>query len=219
MSLNANTSNIVSSIYTSRRVLLEQMEYNGYDISEYTTFSINEISIMYNNKQMDMIMSSLGGDGGDGGTGKKIFVKYYLGKSMTTKILQDIIDEIFYLDETLKKTDTLCIVVKEEINDSMMAFLQHIWDTDGIYVVIRNLARLQFNILKHKLVPEHRLLGDAEIAEIKNKYNITNNNQFPRISRFDPVCVAIGLRPNEICVIKRPSKTSITSNYYKMCIN
>ena len=39
----------------------------------------------------------------------------------------------------------------------------------------------------------------------------------PQISRYDPVAQAIGLRPGQICKITRPSKTAITSNYYRIC--
>ena len=49
------------------------------------------------------------------------------------------------------------------------------------------------------------------------RYNITDKVQFPNISRFDPVARAIGLRPGQVCGITRPSKTSIESNYYRIC--
>jgi len=49
------------------------------------------------------------------------------------------------------------------------------------------------------------------------KYNIMDKSQMPDISRFDPVALSIGLRPNEICKIIRTSKTSIQSIYYRIC--
>jgi DNA-directed RNA polymerase subunit H (RpoH/RPB5) len=50
------------------------------------------------------------------------------------------------------------------------------------------------------------------------KYNITDKNQFPDISRFDPVARAIGLRPGQVCHIIRPSKTAIETDYYRVCV-
>jgi DNA-directed RNA polymerase subunit H (RpoH/RPB5) len=50
------------------------------------------------------------------------------------------------------------------------------------------------------------------------KYNIDELSQFPEISRFDPVACVIGIKPNEICEINRPSKTSINANYYRICV-
>ena len=51
------------------------------------------------------------------------------------------------------------------------------------------------------------------------KMNIVDNSKIPEISRFDPVAIAIGLRPGDICEIIRPSITSITGTYYRYCIN
>ena len=56
------------------------------------------------------------------------------------------------------------------------------------------------------------------IPDIMKKYNIDNLIQFPEISRFDPVASVIGIKPNEICEIIRPSKTSIYSEYYRVCV-
>ena len=84
--------------------------------------------------------------------------------------------------------------------------------------MLQNIKRLQFNILDHILVPEHRVMDNNNVEEIMRKYNITNKNQFPDISRFDPVAQIIGLRPGQVCNILRSSKTAIITNYYRVCI-
>jgi DNA-directed RNA polymerase subunit H (RpoH/RPB5) len=50
------------------------------------------------------------------------------------------------------------------------------------------------------------------------KYNILIKIHIPDISRFDPVAQVIGLRPGKVCQIIRPSKTSVTANYYRVCV-
>ena len=60
-------------------------------------------------------------------------------------------------------------------------------------------------------------LNKTEKEFIMEKYKIINEKQLPEISRFDPVASAIGLRPGELCEITRPSTTSITSKYYRLC--
>ena len=77
---------------------------------------------------------------------------------------------------------------------------------------------LQYNILEHEYVPDHRILSAIDVAKIKQLYNITNDSQFPEISRYDPVAQVIGIRPGQICEITRPSKTAISSKYYRICI-
>jgi DNA-directed RNA polymerase subunit H (RpoH/RPB5) len=55
---------------------------------------------------------------------------------------------------------------------------------------------------------------------MKQKYFITNPQvQLPNISRFSPVAQAIGLRPDQICKIIRPSKTAINTVFYRICLN
>ena len=120
--------------------------------------------------------------------------------------------------ETLQKEDTLFIIIKDEPNETLINEIKHIWEAEGIFIVIESIKRLQFNILKHVLVPPHRIMLESEVREIEKKYNITDRTLFPDISRFDPVARAIGLRPGNVCHIIRPSKTAIETNYYRICI-
>jgi DNA-directed RNA polymerase subunit H (RpoH/RPB5) len=132
--------------------------------------------------------------------------------------IQEMIDDLFNLEEVLTKDDTLFIIIKDDMNDTIISELKQIWETDGIFIVIENIKRLQFNILNHSLVPEHTIISDAEVKEIMQRYNIVNKSDLPDISRFDPVARVIGLRPGNVCKIVRSSKTAITTNYYRICI-
>ena len=148
---------------------------------------------------------------------KKIYIKYYLGKSLRPNNLQEMIDDLFYIEEILTKNDTLLVVVKDEVNETLLNTLRHIWESEKIFIILIPLQRLQFNILEHILVPPHRILNEAEKIKIKIRYNIINDELFPELSRFDPIAKAIGIRPGEVCEITRPSKTAITSFYYRIC--
>jgi DNA-directed RNA polymerase subunit H (RpoH/RPB5) len=218
-----NTSSLISQIYKSRGVILELMKAQNYNISEYDGFSINEINTMKTNNQLDLILSKNPYEEGEEivlkkeDYEKKIYIKYYLGKSLRPNNLQEMIDDLFYIEEILTKNDTLLVVVKDEVNETLLNTLKHIWESDKIFIILIPLQRLQFNILEHILVPPHRILNDAEKIKIKNRYNIINDELFPELSRFDPVAKAIGIRPGEVCEITRPSKTAITSFYYRIC--
>ena len=80
-----------------------------------------------------------------------------------------------------------------------------------------NINRLQFNILNHTLVPKHRVLTEKETEIIKQKFNISSTRDIPAISRFENISQVLGIRPGEFVEIKRPSKTSITSYFYRIC--
>jgi len=213
-----NSSVLISNIFNSRNIILELMEKQGYNITDYANFSINEVNSMKQNNQLDMLLETDDKNFTTENPKKKIYIRYYLTVRPVAKNIQEMIDDLFILTETLKKTDTLFIIIKDDPNETLINEIKHIWESDGIFIVVESIKRLQFNILKHTLVPEHRVLLESETSEIMKKYNITNKIQFPDISRFDPVARVIGLRPGQVCHIIRPSKTAIEANYYRVCI-
>jgi len=213
-----NTSSLISQIYNSRLTLLKQLNRQGYNTEEYQDFSVNEINTMKTNNQLDMMIEKRTKISDTEEEIKKIYVKYYLAKSLRPNNLEEMVDDLFNIEEILTKSDTLHVVVKDEVNDTLQAQLRHIWERDGIFIIIHPLKRLQYNVLEHILVPTHRVLTNAEKIEIMRKYNIMKDEEFPDLQRFDPVAKAIGIRPGEVCEILRPSKTAVTAPYYRICI-
>lgn len=215
--MTSQISSLTSAIYKSRSVILEQATKQGYDTSDYSGFSVNEVNTMKTNNQLDMILEKIEEDETTKSK-RKVYVRYYLAKALRPANLNEMIDDLFNIEEILKKTDILLIVVKDEVNETLINTLKHIWEQDKIFIIIQNLKRLQFNILNHVLVPPHRILSISETLAIKSRYNIMDDNQFPDISRFDPVAQAIGIRPGQVCEIIRPSKTAISAPYYRICM-
>ena len=129
----------------------------------------------------------------------------------------DMIDDLYTLDSVLTKNDDLIVIAKDNANDSMERALREIWAKMRYLITVIGLKQLQFNILEHTLVPPHRVLSETEADAIRKRYNITEDSQFPDISRFSPVSLAIGIRPGEMCEILRPSRTAITAPFYRIC--
>jgi DNA-directed RNA polymerase subunit H len=172
---------------------------------------------MFQNNQLDMLLEK-NKEEEESKRKNKIYIKYYLGKVLRPANIQEIIDDLFYLEEILTKEDTLFIIAKDEMNETLTNDLIHLFEKDGIFIVVQSIKGLQFNILEHILVPQHRVLNETETTEVMRKYNIKNKTEFPDISRFDPVAQVIGLRPGKVCEITRISKTAITSLYYRVCV-
>jgi len=214
MSSKTNSSTI-ANIYKSRNIILEQLKNRGYNISDHEDRSIVELQSQYNAKppQLDMLLPS-----SDTNSTKKCFVKYHLVGKIRPSQVYEYIDDIFNIDDILTKEDDFIIVVKDNPNDTLIKLMQDIWNNDKIYFSIYNLHNYLYNIIEHEYVPEHTELNEEEISEVKEKYNIMEDSQWPEISRFDPVAQAIGLRPKSVCEIIRPSETAITAKYYRMCI-
>ena len=200
-----NLSILISTVCKSRKTTLELMQKQGYNVDDYFNFSINEVNSMMQNNQLDMLLEKKNEDV-ETKYKNKIYIRYFLGKMLRPANLHE------------KKDDTLFIIIKDEINETLTNELKHIWEKDGIFVVIESIKRLQFNILNHTLVPNHRVMDNNEVEEIMKKYNIKDKTQFPDISRFDPVARVIGLRPGKVCHITRSSKTAIEANYYRVCV-
>ena len=217
--INTNSSVLISQIYQSRKTVLELMDKQGFDVTGYGNFTISEINAMKQNNQLDMLLESKPEKSGEKSVNtNKVYIRYYLAKTIRPTNIHEMIDDLFVLTETLKKSDTLYIIIKDNVNETLINELKHIWERDGIFIVIESIKCLQFNILNHVLVPEHKVMPEDQVNEVMTRYNITDKIQFPDISRFDPVARAIGLRPGQVCDIIRPSKTSIKTNYYRICV-
>ncbi len=201
---------IVSQLYTSRQILLNQLKRRGFAVDDYLNFSFNDVRVMYTNKQLDMLITNPK-------TKQNIYIKYHISTKLRPAHIYDYIDDLFHIEEVLSKDDDLIIITKDKVPDTMTKLMSNTYLRDNIYIVIFNLKQLAFNILDHALVPPHRILNSEEDATMRKNYNISNDSELPEISRFDPVAKAIGLRPKQICEILRPSKTSIETKFYRLC--
>lgn len=202
---------IISKIYKQRLNLIEILKERGYDVSDYDDFSINHIAVLYQHDQLDLLLKNK--------DGKQIFVKHYLDKKLLrVNMLHDMIDSLFLEGNILTTSDDLMIITLDDPNETIINTLNTIWENHNIYISVIGIKRLLFNILKHKHVPKHEILSDEEKQYVYDHFNISENSQLPEISRYDPVAVAIGLRPGQVCRITRKSKSAIESYYYRYCI-
>ncbi len=75
----------------------------------------------------------------------------------------------------------------------------------------------EFNVLTHKLVPEHIIIDDVERKELLDKLNIIPE-QLPKILKNDPVVKAIEAEEGDILKIVRDSPTAGVTLYYRLVI-
>ena len=206
----SNSNSFIISIYNSRKNLLEILEERGFNIENYSNFSITEIGILTENNQLDMLLEN-------DSTKKKIYVKYYVNKLIKPQNIYDIVEDLFHLESILEKKDDLMVIIKDEPNDTMLENIKDIWVSENIYISLVNIKRLQFNILKHTLVPKHTILTANEKETFMKKYNILDKSQIPDISYFSPVSIVLGVRPDDVVKIERNSRTAIQADFYRIC--
>ena len=75
----------------------------------------------------------------------------------------------------------------------------------------------ELDILKHELVPKHRILNEKEREELFKKYGI-NIKQLPRISGSDPVIKLINGQLGDVIEIVRKSPTAGETKYYRVVV-
>jgi DNA-directed RNA polymerase subunit H (RpoH/RPB5) len=205
----AQSTNRTLSIYKSKITLIEQLKNLDYDVSSYENFSINEIDAMIENDQLDMLVSN---------DKQKIYVKYYMSKTLRKETIDNLIDDLYEIENVLEKKDTLVLVTLEEPNDTIVDKVRYEYDSSNIHIVIRPLSRLQFNILNHVLVPSATILNDLEIDQLKKRYNLENLTKLQEISRFDQQALCLCLRPQQVIKIVRNSDTALEHNNYRVCL-
>jgi len=207
------SSNKILKIYNSRKIILDILDdHQNYDVADYVNFSINEIDAMFSNDQLDMLLTRKS-------DGQKTYVKYYLtAKQIRPQNLDNIIDDLFFVESVLTKKDTLIIITEDEPNDTIQAKMEYLYNHDGIFIVIHNIQRLQFNMLEHSLVPFVDILSDEKTKEVMAKFNIKSLQQFPEIGRFDPQALALSMRPGQVAKFTRKSITALESEYYRVCV-
>ncbi|RLI08227.1 DNA-directed RNA polymerase subunit H [Candidatus Bathyarchaeota archaeon] len=75
-----------------------------------------------------------------------------------------------------------------------------------------------FNIFKHEMVPEHRILSPEEARAVLEKYRV-KPYQLPWIRASDPAVIAIGARPGDIIEIRRKSETAGEAIFYRYVVD
>lgn len=210
-------NNRLIAIYKSRKTILELLENLGYDISDYKDFTFNELDLIANHNQLDMCLTTTPEEGKADIESQKVYVKYLLTSKISNN-LENIIQDLYEIEGILQKKDTLVIIMDAEPNDTLLSTISYKYNTDGLFIVPMNIKRLQFNILKHQLVPKVQILSEEEKTAFLKEYHIKSLSQLPEISRFDPQAQAILLRPNEICKFERTSVTALRTPYYRVCV-
>lgn len=203
------SSTFIEQVYNSRKTLMSYLKNENYECDDYDEFSINDVSSMFSNNQLDLLLTN--------STNNKIYVKYHLEKTLRPNVLYDIIEDLYNTEAILTKEDTLVLIIKDEPNESLVKILKTIWDQEGIFIVVFSIKHLLINILEHTYVPKHIKLSNSEQLALNEKFNIENNSQMPEISRFDPVSRAIFMRPGQVCKIIRYSDSSFSNEYYRLC--
>lgn len=210
-------STLTNKLYQSRSVILDMLSERGYNVNSYMNFTRNEIDVMFKNTTKNIIDKAPLDIIINDNKGNKVVVKYIISSKLRQSFLIQFIDEM--IESQLVDGDTLILLVKDKINniESLESYLDAYYDKNKIFVQLFWIDKLQVNITKHVMVPNHSIITEKEKDSLLNKYNLTNLTQLPLIASKDPVAKYLGMKKGDVCKIKRPSETAGIYVSYRYC--
>ena len=204
---------LVQQVFKSRTHILDIMESLGYKTDEYEGFSLLEVDNMVNYQTMDMLLERTQP------TAKKAFIKYILNTKVTPQNLNEMMEDLYDINQLLTEKDLLILITNRNISDSLKEHVQFLFDHDGKHVIVHDIRALQFNGLKHQFVPHAKVLTTEETEEFKKEYFVSDTNkQLPELDRFDAQAKLLCVRPGEVVKFWRCSQTAMTNVYYRVCV-
>lgn len=218
-------------IYKCYHIVMEMLELRGYDISELSVPTKDEININISQKLCEPIcVQHL--------TIPDMVIEVHfqlfttMRKETIIRFMQSRYDDLWD-NEFQNKNDreklallakrTIVMIVKDAQSENNIRVVDEFYQSRKLYVQLFNIESLMFNVTKHELVPTHeRLHGlnpetETEINDVIRVFRLKSKTELPIISHHDPPAMFIGLRPREICKITRYNETSGKFTVYRYC--
>ena len=177
--------------------MLEVLQYRGYpvedsDFIDFETFvsdskDLNEEDLM---RSMMFKYEKFLSD--------KIMVMWPIDPS--TKYIRDIVG--IMSEENIRRA---ILVVKEKISATSKGLISSLM-TEGIVINVYPLDESQYNIMKHVLVPKHRICSTSEKRKVLENYSV-DEDEIPQMKLSDPVARHLGAVQGQLIEISRESDT------------
>ena len=227
------------NIYKSRSVILEMLQARNCDVSSYEGQTRDELNILYQqhgskgNSEVDTLDIIVPRKGVEPESTEssgeeevdiqlkdyKIMVKYLTNNKVRNQNIINCIDEI-YEKEIIDSNDVLVIITRDKVTYQgvLKEYVNRLYYRDGKYVQILWLNHLLFNITKHDLVPNYRIMLDTEKKNLIKKLYIEDENELPFILITDPVARFYGVRVGQVCEIIHNNDTNGKNKFYRLCV-
>ena len=75
----------------------------------------------------------------------------------------------------------------------------------------------KLNVLKHAMVPDHKIMSEEEVSALLTTYNITTE-QLPKVFHDDPAVKTIGAEADNVIRIIRESHTAGRAESYRLVV-
>lgn len=200
----------MSYIWKARQTIASILKYRGYDVDSLMAESPYEVDVMVSNETLNFSLVHPSG-------GATTYVHFDM--QPTSRKKGDLQSKFLSAYE-LKPMDTLMIICYDKPSGPFYEAIREVnnpidGDEQKSLVQVFYLKWLQFDIMNHYRMPEHKILSKEEEEDFMKKYKLEDNDKNGLIDILDPPISYIGGRPNQIVKITRPSETAGIGYAYK----
>lgn len=119
------------------------------------------------------------------------------------------------LDKIAKDID----IPKNRTKDEMIVELVKKLTLDDIRKYYSEISgEEKVNVLKHSLVPKHRIISEEEKGKLMKKYRILHLKQLPKLKVLDPAVMAVGGAIGDVIEVTRKSVIAGEHKYYRLVV-
>jgi DNA-directed RNA polymerase subunit H (RpoH/RPB5) len=123
-----------------------------------------------------------------------------------------------YASENNYTAGTIIITLSKAPESVVELLRTHLANKDNTLVQMFYISHLNFDISKHRKVPKHRLLTEAEKTKVMKAYNIENLKSLPKIDSQDAMARWIGARPGDVVEVTGLCVASAENTRYRYCV-
>jgi len=188
---------IIKKLWKSRKTILEILESRGYIIPPNDNLSYEEFLdwVGVDGEKIIRNAMKLTYQKKD----EKIMVYWPIETNLGTNV------KIIYNEMVETNTKKVIIIINTKVTPQSNKFIRDIAKI-GYVIDIYTLTETQFNITKHRLVPEHTVCSVSEKKKLLADYSIVSG-QLPQIRSHDPMVRHLGAKKGQVLKIIRDSDT------------
>ena len=194
------SSDILKRLWKSRRTMLEVLEARRYqeaseshlDYEDFVEWAANDDEATIRGA-MTLVMEKNATDP------MKIMVVWPVELKLGTNVREIISD----MEE--KGLSRVIVVINHSATHWCKSIIRNL-RTKKTYIDVYTLDEAQFNIMKHRLVPEHVICSVAGKKRVMSSYAV-NADQLPHIRPSDPTVRHLGAIRGQLIKITRDSET------------
>lgn len=192
--------------YKVRQTVLELLEDRKYNLpEEEKTLPFNEFSERLEEQQINLEGRHKDDEN------KLCYVNFFLESKTFGK--KDLVNVREFINENYAKNDINVIIILQEKPTAQINKELTLEEYKNFEFFLAK--QLMINITKHVRVPKHEIVSKEELEKVLEKFQ-ANINQLPKILSTDPVAKYYGMKPGDVCKIKRNSPMTGETYYYRL---